>query len=86
MAAEALTPSTGSPEPAENDGGTRGEPGLGNDFPVHRLRAFRLSLNDAPLVETETEAFDEIAASWARWTYWAGLEAIAPLQRGMKRG
>ena len=38
------------------------------------------------LVATETEAFDEIAASWSRWTYWAGLEPIAPLQRGMKRG
>ena len=38
------------------------------------------------LVESETEAFAEIAASWARWTYWAGLDAIAPLQRGMKRG
>ena len=28
----------------------------------------------------------ETARSWERWTYWAGLEAIAPLQRGMKRG
>ena len=35
---------------------------------------------------TDTEAFDEIAASWSRWTYWAGLEPIAPLQRGMRRG
>ena len=35
---------------------------------------------------TDHEAFDQIAASWSRWTYWAGLEAIAPLQRGMKRG
>jgi hypothetical protein len=44
------------------------------DFAWHRL------------VATETEAFDEIAASWSRWTYWAGFEPIAPLQRGMKRG
>ena len=36
--------------------------------------------------ETDRGAFNEIAASWARWTWWAGLEAIAPLQRGMKRG
>jgi len=35
--------------------------------------------------ETQTEAFNEIAAAWAAWLYWAGLEAIAPLQRGGSR-
>ena len=34
---------------------------------------------------TDRDAFDEIAASWSRWTYWAGLEPIAPLQRGARR-
>ena len=35
--------------------------------------------------ETDRDAFDAIAASWARWTYWAGLEPVAPLQRGARR-
>ena len=35
--------------------------------------------------ETQTEAFNEIAAAWAAWLYWAGLEAVAPLQRGGSR-
>ena len=32
--------------------------------------------------ETDSDAFDEIAASWARWNWWVGLEPVAPLQRG----
>jgi hypothetical protein len=36
--------------------------------------------------ETDRDAFDKIAASWSRWTCWAGLGPIALLQRGMKRG
>jgi hypothetical protein len=31
---------------------------------------------------TDSDAFDAIATSWARWAWWAGLEPIAPLQRG----
>ena len=31
---------------------------------------------------TEGDAFDQLELSWARWTWWAGLESIAPLQRG----
>jgi hypothetical protein len=31
---------------------------------------------------TEGDAFDQLELSWARWTYWAGLESGAPLQRG----
>jgi len=34
---------------------------------------------------TGRDAFDAIETSWARWTWWAGLELIAPLQRGMRR-
>ncbi len=34
---------------------------------------------------TQTEAFNEIAAAWAAGLYWAGLESIAPLQRGGSR-
>jgi len=34
---------------------------------------------------TDRDAFDEIAASWSRWTWWAGLEPVAPLQRGTRR-
>ncbi len=34
---------------------------------------------------TDHDAFDQIALAWARWTWWAGLEAIAPLQRGGSR-
>jgi hypothetical protein len=37
-------------------------------------------------IEADDEAFDALAACWSRWTYWAGLESIAPLQRGIKRG
>jgi hypothetical protein len=33
---------------------------------------------------TDHDAFDQIALAWARWTWWAGLESIAPLQRGGK--
>ena len=35
--------------------------------------------------DSEDEAFDKLAACWSRWIYWAGLEQIAPLQRGAKR-
>ena len=35
--------------------------------------------------KTERDAFDEIAAAWSRWTCWAGLESVAPLQRGARR-
>ena len=35
--------------------------------------------------ETDDDAFDQIAWAWARWTWWAGLETIAPLQRGARR-
>ena len=31
---------------------------------------------------TDHGAFDQIELAWARWTWWAGLESIAPLQRG----
>ena len=34
---------------------------------------------------TDRDAFDEIAASWSRWTWWADLEPVAPLQRGTRR-
>jgi len=37
-------------------------------------------------IEADDEAFDALAACWSRWTYWAGLEQVVPLQRGMKRG
>jgi hypothetical protein len=30
---------------------------------------------------TEMDAFDQLELSWARWTYWAGFESVAPLQR-----
>jgi hypothetical protein len=33
----------------------------------------------------QTEAFDALAASWARWVYCAGLEQVDELQRGLKR-
>ena len=35
---------------------------------------------------TEGAAFDGFASCWKRWLDWAGLEQVAPLQRGMKRG
>ena len=35
--------------------------------------------------KTDHDAFDQIALAWARWTWWAGLESIAPLQRGARR-
>ena len=35
--------------------------------------------------ETQTEAFNEIAASWLLWTRWAGLEPVETLQRGARR-
>ena len=31
---------------------------------------------------TDDNAFDQIELARARWTWWAGLEAVAPLQRG----
>ena len=31
--------------------------------------------------ETDHDAFDQIALAWARWTWWAGLESVAPLHR-----
>ena len=34
---------------------------------------------------TDRDAFDAIAASWARWIWWTGLEPVAPLQRGAPR-
>jgi hypothetical protein len=36
-------------------------------------------------VEADDEAFDALAACWSRWVYWAGLEQIAPLERGVRR-
>ena len=30
---------------------------------------------------SEHDAFDQIEFAWARWVWWAGLEAVAPLQR-----
>ena len=35
--------------------------------------------------ETQTEAFNEIGASWLMWTRWAGLEPVETLQRGGSR-
>ena len=35
--------------------------------------------------ETQTEAFNEIGASWLLWTHWAGLEPVETLQRGASR-
>jgi hypothetical protein len=35
--------------------------------------------------DTEDEAFDALAACWDKWTAWAGLEPLAPLQRGARR-
>ncbi len=35
--------------------------------------------------ETQTEAFNEIGASWLLWTRWAGLEPVETLQRGARR-
>ena len=35
--------------------------------------------------ETQTEAFNGIAASWLIWTRWAGLEPVETLQRGARR-
>jgi hypothetical protein len=35
--------------------------------------------------DTEQEAFDAFAACWSGWIAWAGLEQVAPLQRGVKR-
>jgi hypothetical protein len=34
---------------------------------------------------THNDAFDQIELAWGRWVYWAGLESIAPLQRGARR-
>jgi hypothetical protein len=34
---------------------------------------------------TEMDAFDQLELSWARWAYWAGLESVAPLQRGARQ-
>jgi hypothetical protein len=31
--------------------------------------------------ETQTKAFNAIAAVWSQWVYWAGLESTAPLAR-----
>jgi hypothetical protein len=36
--------------------------------------------------DTEDAAFDGFASCWTRWLDSAGLEQVAPLQRGMKRG
>ena len=36
-------------------------------------------------VGAEDEAFDALAGCWSQWVYWAGLEQIAPLQRGAER-
>ena len=35
--------------------------------------------------ETQTEAFNEIGASWLLWTRWAGLEPVETIQRGARR-
>jgi hypothetical protein len=35
--------------------------------------------------DSEHEALVALALCWSRWTYWAGLEPVAPLRRGMKR-
>jgi hypothetical protein len=34
---------------------------------------------------SDDEAFDALAACWSRWLEWAGLEPLAPLQRGARR-
>ena len=34
---------------------------------------------------TDNDALDRIELAWARWTWWAGLESVAPLQRGVRR-
>jgi hypothetical protein len=34
---------------------------------------------------TDLDAFDQLELSWARWTYWAGLESVETLQRGAQR-
>lgn len=35
--------------------------------------------------DSEHEALVALALCWSRRTYWAGLEPVAPLRRGMKR-
>jgi hypothetical protein len=35
--------------------------------------------------DTEAEAFDALAPCWSQWLYWAGLEQVGELQRGVKR-
>ena len=34
--------------------------------------------------DTEAEAFDALARCWSQWLYWAGLEQVGELQRGVK--
>jgi hypothetical protein len=36
--------------------------------------------------KTEAEAFDTFARCWSQWLYWAGLEQVGELQRGVKPG
>ena len=53
--------------------------------PDRRGAARRRRLRLARRRRDRPRAFDAIAASWSRWTWWAGLEPVEPLQRGARR-